>query len=380
MIEMIKPHGGTLVERHQKKELPNISEFQTYTIDSNLVDDIVNIATGVYSPLTGFLRESDLDAVLTSKRLEDGTPWTIPILYDVDSSETKTIKEHDQIILYNKKCGLTALLEIQDIYKNNKKRLAQITYGTSDIQHPGVNNVLHMKDYLVGGEITLIKKKPQEFQQYDHTPKETRSVFKKRGWKKIIAFQTRNPPHLGHEYLQKTALTFADGLFINPIIGKKKIGDFRDNVILASYETLIQNYFIPDRTMLSILRTSMKYAGPREAIHHAIMRQNYGCTHFIVGRDHAGVGNYYLPYASHDIFQEFPDLKITPLFFRSFYQCKKCGSMVNDKICPHEEKYHIYISGKKIRQYLLDKKSPPENIMRKEVFETILKFNEPFVT
>ncbi len=380
MTKMIKPHGGTLIERCLKKELPDMKDLQTYNIDSTLADDIVNIATGVYSPLTGFLNQNDLDAVLKTKRLADGTPWTIPILYDVDTSDVKSIKENDQIILYNEKYGLKALLEIQDIYKNNKKELAQVTYDTRDIQHPGVNNVLHMKDFLVGGEIIMITKKPQEFHQYYHTPKETRTVFKKKGWKKIIAFQTRNPPHLGHEYLQKTALTFADGLFINPIIGKKKIGDFRDNVILASYETLIQNYFIPERTMLSILRTSMKYAGPREAIHHAIMRKNYGCTHFIVGRDHAGVGNYYLPYASHDIFQEFPDLEITPMFFRSFYQCKKCGSIVNDKICPHEEKYHVYISGKKIRQYLQDKKIPPEDIMRKEVSETILGFKEPFVT
>ena len=380
MIQMIKPHGGTLIERHLKKELPDMTECQTYNIDSTLADDIVNIATGVYSPLTGFLNQNELELVLKTKRLEDGTPWTIPILYDVDTSEIKTMKESDQIILHNEQYGLTALLDIQEIYKNNKKKLAQGVYNTMDTQHPGVNNVLHMKDYLVGGEITLMKKEPQEFHQYYRTPKETRDLFKKKGWKKIIAFQTRNPPHLGHEYIQKTALTFADGLFINPIIGKKKPGDFRDNVILASYETLIQNYFIPERTMLSILRTSMKYAGPREAIHHAIMRKNYGCTHFIVGRDHAGVGNYYSPYAAHDIFREFPDLEIIPMFFRSFYQCRKCGSIVNDKICPHGEKYHIYISGKKIRQCLWDKKIPPEDIMRKEVSETILQFKEPFVT
>jgi len=377
---MIKPHGGTLIARYQKKEVSDVSEFQIYNINNSLADDIVNIATGIYSPLTGFLNQNDLDAVLKTKRLTNDTPWTIPILYDVDTADIKSLKENDQIILYNEEYGLKALLEIQDIYKNNQKKLAEMTYGTSDVQHPGVHNVFQMNDFLVGGDITMITKKPQEFHEYYHTPTETRTIFKKRGWKKIVAFQTRNPPHLGHEYLQKTALTVADGLFINPIIGKKKIGDFRDNVILTSYETLIQNYFIPERTMLSILRTSMKYAGPREAIHHAIMRQNYGCTHFIVGRDHAGVGNYYLPYAAHDIFQEFPDLEITPMFFRSFYRCKKCGSIVNDKICPHEEKYHVFISGKKIRKYLQDKKIPPEDIMRKEVSETILGFKEPFVT
>jgi sulfate adenylyltransferase len=217
------------------------------------------------------------------------------------------------------------------------------------------------------------------FSEYTLSPKETRILFKEKGWKEVVAFQTRNPPHIGHEYVQKTALTFTDGLFINPIIGKKKAGDFRDEVILASYDALIKHYYLKERAVMSILRTSMKYAGPREAIHHAIMRKNFGCTHFIVGRDHAGVGNYYGPYDAHDIFSEFPDLGIIPVFFRSFSKCTKCGSIVNDKICPHDQKYHINFSGKKIRELLINGKIPPEDMMRKEVAQTILKYEKPFV-
>jgi len=236
-----------------------------------------------------------------------------------------------------------------------------------------------MKELLIGGKISLLTNKLREFDEYNLTPKETRFLFKEKGWREIVAFQTRNPPHIGHEYVQKTALTFVDGLFINPIIGKKKSGDFKDEVILASYDTLMKHYYLKNRAVMSILRTSMKYAGPREAIHHAIMRKNFGCTHFIVGRDHAGVGDYYGPYDAHDIFLEFPDLQITPVFFRSFSRCTKCGSVVNDKICPHDQKYHINFSGKKIRELLLNGQIPPEDMMRKEVAETILKFDHPFV-
>ena len=283
------------------------------------------------------------------------------------------------MLLSNKENGIHAILNIEEIYNYDKKTLAKEVYRTQDTSHPGVANIFNMKQQLVGGNISLLTSKKRKFDEYNLTPKETRILFKEKGWQEIVAFQTRNPPHIGHEYVQKTALTFVDGLFINPIIGKKKSGDFRDEVILSSYETLMKRYYLKDRAVMSILRTSMKYAGPREAIHHAIMRKNFGCTHFIVGRDHAGVGNYYGPYDAHEIFAEFPDLKIIPVFFRSFSRCTKCGSVVNDKICPHDQKYHINFSGKKIRELLKNGEIPPEDMMRKEVAETILKFDHPFV-
>ena len=374
---MPKPHGNKLINRYITKEPTEFEDIPTYEINTNLAEDVMNIASGVFSPLTGFLDYNDLHSVIHHKRLGNDTPWTIPILFDC--TKENGINEGDTIMLTNEDTDLKALLDVKEIYQYDKKEIAKEIYTTTDPDHPGVNMLYNMNDYFVGGNIILIKKGKREFDDYNLTPRETRILFNEKGWKEIVAFQTRNPPHIGHEYVQKTALTFVDGIFINPIIGKKKPGDFKDEVILKSYETLMEKYYLKQRSVMSILRTSMKYAGPREAIHHAIMRKNFGCTHFIVGRDHAGVGNYYGPYDAHDIFKEFPDLEITPVFFRSFSRCTKCGSVVNDKICPHDQKYHINFSGKKIREILNDGKIPPEDMMRKEVAETILSFDNPFV-
>lgn len=376
---MPKPHGGKLVNRLIKKKPSDTNGLSEFEINTNLSEDILNIANGVFSPLVGFLCNNDLENVITEKRLVDDTPWTIPILLDFNKDDLKEIKEGDSILLTNKENGVRALLDIDEIYTYDKKMLAQEIYLTQETSHPGVANVRNMKQLLIGGKISLLASKTRKFDEYNLTPKETRFLFKEKGWQEIVAFQTRNPPHIGHEYVQKTALTFVDGLFINPIIGKKKSGDFKDDVILSSYDTLMKHYYLKDRAVMSILRTSMKYAGPREAIHHAIMRKNFGCTHFIVGRDHAGVGDYYDPYDAHDIFSEFPDLRIVPVFFRSFSRCTKCGGVVNDKICPHDQKYHINFSGKKIRELLRNGEIAPEDMMRKEVAETILKFDKPFV-
>jgi len=373
---MPRAHGNKLISRHLKKELQNLEEISKIEINTNISEDLLNIANGVFSPLKGFLCYNDLENVVKEKRLESDTPWTIPILLD---SDKKDLSEGDTVLLVDKKNGVRALLDIEEIYTYDKKTLSQEIYRTQDEKHPGVANIYKMKQKFIGGKISLIEYKSREFDDYNLAPKETRFLFKEKGWKDIVAFQTRNPPHMGHEYVQKTALTFVDGIFINPIIGKKKTGDFRDEVILKSYEALMKNYYLKERAVMSILRTSMKYAGPREAIHHAIMRKNYGCTHFIVGRDHAGVSNYYGPYDAHDIFSEFPDLGIIPIFFRSFSKCSKGGSVVNDKICPHDQEYHINFSGKEIREILRNGKIPSEDMMRKEVSEMILKFEKPFV-
>ncbi len=374
---MAKPHGNNLVNRYAKKPPTDLQEFPIHEVSTNLAEDIINIATGIFSPLTGFLTYNDLDSVVNHKRLADDVPWTIPILFDCE--HTNRIKDGDTIMLTNNETNMKALLDVKEIYTYDKKTIAQEVYGTTDSAHPGVAMLYALKDHFIGGTIILISQDKRAYDEYNLTPRETRILFQEKGWREIVAFQTRNPPHLGHEYVQKTALTFVDGIFINPIIGKKKVGDFRDDVILKSYETLMQHYYLKERSVMSILRTSMKYAGPREAIHHAIMRKNYGCTHFIVGRDHAGVGNYYGPYDAQDIFTEFPDLGITPVFFRSFSHCTKCGGVVNEKTCPHDQKFHINFSGKQIRTLLNEGKIPPEDMMRKEVAETILAFEHPFV-
>ena len=376
---MSKPHGGKLINRLVKKESSDVAELPKLEINTDLSEDVLNISKGVFSPLEGFLYDNDLESVVKEKRLADDTPWTIPILLDFDKQDIKDLKEGDAVLLTNKENGVLAQLDIDEIYTYDKKTLAQAIYHTKDTDHPGVANVYNMKQLLIGGKITLLNSKTRQFDNYNLSPRETRFLFKEKGWREIVAFQTRNPPHIGHEYVQKTALTFVDGVLINPIIGRKKVGDFKDEVILSSYETLMKHYYLKERAVMSILRTSMKYAGPREAIHHAIMRKNFGCTHFIVGRDHAGVGNYYGPYDAHDIFSEFPDLGIIPVFFRSFSRCTKCDSVVNDKICPHDQKYHINFSGKKIREILTNGEIPSEDMMRKEVAEAILKFDKPFV-
>jgi len=376
---MSKPHGGKLINRLVKKESSDVAEIPKLEINTDLSEDVLNISNGVFSPLEGFLYDNDLESVVKEKRLADDTPWTIPILLDFDKQDIKDLKEGDAVLLTNKENGVLAQLDIDEIYTYDKKTLSQAIYHTKDTDHPGVANVYNMKQLLIGGKITLLDSKTRQFDNYNLSPRETRFLFKEKGWREIVAFQTRNPPHIGHEYVQKTALTFVDGVLINPIIGRKKVGDFRDEVILSSYEALMKHYYLKERAVMSILRTSMKYAGPREAIHHAIMRKNFGCTHFIVGRDHAGVGNYYGPYDAHEIFSEFPDLGIIPVFFRSFSRCTKCDSVVNDKICPHDQKYHINFSGKKIREILTNGEIPSEDMMRKEVAEAILKFDKPFV-
>jgi sulfate adenylyltransferase len=221
---------------------------------------------------------------------------------------------------------------------------------------------------------------PGKFPQFRLIPKETRFLFKARGWRTISGFQTRNAPHLGHEYVQKTALAFVDGLFINPLIGRKKKGDFRDEVTIDAYKELMSHYYLKDAAVLVTLEMEMRYAGPREAVFHAIVRKNFGCTHFVVGRDHAGVGNFYGPYEAQEKFDEYPDLGITPLFFRSFFYCKKCGAVENDKVCPHGSKDHMMFSGTSIRELLMRGIRPTSEMMRPEVVDAILRYSDPFVT
>jgi sulfate adenylyltransferase len=334
---------------------------------------------GVFSPLEGFMTENDTINVLEHMYLENGIAWPFPIVLDSSYNEISNLKEGDSVILTDIFSKPIALLNIEDIYGYDKKNFAEKVYGTSDKSHPGVNKVFNQKEKLIGGNIYLITGLSPIFPKLDLKPIETRVLFKARNWERVVAFQTRNPPHLGHEYVQKAGLTFADGLFINPVIGKKKAGDFSDQVIINAYKALIDNYYPKDRVVLSTFETEMRYAGPKEAVFHAITRKNFGCDHIIIGRDHAGVGNFYEPYEAHKIFENFPDLGIEPLFFRSFSHCKKCNSVVNDKICPHPPEFHNFFSGSKIREALLAGKLPKQDVMRPEVAEIILKYANPFV-
>ncbi len=370
---MQKPHGGKLVRRISESK--DVGGLERIHVNNDTAKDIENIAHGVLSPLEGFLCRDEFESVLFHKRLPSDVPWTIPIV--IDENEKKH-KEGEEVLLESEN-GMQAILEIEDVYAYDNKEAAREIFRTTSEEHPGVKKLYDMGDFLLGGKITLVKGSSSPFEDYLLYPRETRVLFKEKRWDDIVAFQTRNPPHIGHEYVQKAALTFVDGIFINPLMGKKKKGDFRDDVILDSYKALLEHYYLKNRVVLAVLQTEMRYAGPREAVFHAIMRKNFGCTHFIVGRDHAGVGNYYGHYEAHEIFKEFPDLGITPLFFRSFYYCKKCGSVVNDKICPHGKEYHVNFSGTNIRKLLREGKKPPISMMREEVSDIILESGNPFV-
>ena len=290
------------------------------------------------------------------------------------------MKEAGEVLLKNPEGTGIAILHVEDVYSYDKQATTSGVYGTNDESHPGVAKTNAMKDFLVGGKIDYIQRQNEtQIRKHRMTPSQTRELFEKAGWKTIVAFQTRNPPHVAHEMLQKNAITTRDGVFVNPLIGKKKSGDFKDEIIVKAYETMIENYYPQDKCQLATLHTEMKYAGPKEAIHHAIMRQNYGCTHIIIGRDHAGVGKFYDPFAAHKIFADYPELEIEPIFFPAFFYCRKCLTFTNPNVCPHDADDREQISGTKLREMIQNGEAPSEFILRPEVAKVIIDFDKPFV-
>ena len=373
----IKPHGGKLVNRITKADP---SGLYSISISEDLANDVENIADGIFSPLEGFLGKKDFENVISKGRLSNGLAWTIPIILDVDESTAAKMKKAGKVLLQNHQGLGIAILHVKETFTFDKEKTAKGVYGTTDSSHPGVAKTMSMQDYLVGGKIDYIARPEEtEIRKYRLTPLQTRETFAKAGWKTIVAFQTRNPPHVAHEMLQKTSITTRDGVFVNPVIGKKKSGDFVDEVIVKCYETMIKHYYPENRCKLGTLHTEMKYAGPKEAIHHAIMRQNYGCSHIIIGRDHAGVGTFYDPFAAQKIFGDYPELEISPVFFPAFFYCRKCLTYTNPKACPHDDDAKEQISGTKLRQMIDDGKSPSEFILRPEVSKVILDYPHPFV-
>jgi sulfate adenylyltransferase len=374
---VIRPHGGKLINRLSQKSPAGSFSI---TVNEDLANDVENIADGIFSPLEGFLGQQDFDAVVSRGRLANDLAWTVPIVLDVDKETAKKAKQAGTVSLKTAGNGEFAVLYVEETYTFDKKKTAQAVYGTTDTNHPGVAKTLSMNEYLVGGKIDYTQRpKDDPIRKYRMTPAQTRKSFSDAGWKTIVAFQTRNPPHVAHEMLQKESLTTHDGVFVNPLIGKKKPGDFADEVILESYIAMIENYYPPNRCKLATLHTEMRYAGPKEAIHHAIMRQNYGCTNIIIGRDHAGVGKYYSPFAAQEIFSDYPELEIEPIFFPAFYYCRKCLAFTNERACPHNPEFHEQISGTKLRALIDEGKPPSEFIMRPEVVKVIMSHKKPFV-
>jgi sulfate adenylyltransferase len=372
-----RPHGGKLINKFTTRK--NIDGLFSIEVTNDLRNDIENIADGTFSPLEGFMGQDDFESVVKSGHLRNGLAWTIPIIWDVNEKTAVEIKDSREAILKNNGDHF-AILNVEEVYSFDKIDMSIAVYQTNDVRHPGVARTLEMKDKFIGGKIEVIKKKStSSIRRYKMSPSETRKEILNRGWKTVVGFQTRNVPHIAHEMLQKAALNIYDGLFLNPIIGKKKPGDFKDEVIIDTYKTLLEKYYPKDRVMLVTLHTLMRYAGPREAIHHAIMRKNFGCSHIIIGRDHAGVGNYYQPFAAQQIFENYPDLEIQPLFFPAFYYCKKCISYANERNCPHGLEFREELSGTKMRELINRAEMPAEYLMRPEISKLIMSYKDPFV-
>ncbi|HLZ70666.1 MAG TPA: sulfate adenylyltransferase [Dehalococcoidia bacterium] len=372
--ELIAPHGGTLVDRQLVGEpllaaraaLPGLRHIE---LDLRAFADLECIATGVYSPLSGFMGAADYRSVLSEMRLANGLPWSIPITLSIAQDAAEGISAGSQIALTWRSQPL-ALMRVDDRFAVDLHEEAVQVYGTADTDHPGVAALMGRGGLYLGGPISLIDRLPaREFADLRLTPSQTRAEFRRRGWRSIVAFQTRNPIHRAHEYLQKTALEAVDGLFVNPLVGATKDDDVPAAVRMQSYQVILERYYPAQRTLLGVFPAAMRYAGPREAILHALARKNYGCTHFIVGRDHAGVGNYYGTYAAQEIFAQFApaELGITPVKLEHAFYCTVCAQMATAKTCPHDRSEHVHLSGTAVRGMLQRGEQLPERFTRPEV-------------
>jgi sulfate adenylyltransferase len=366
---LIRPHGGELVDRTGERP-DDLDSLAAVVLTSREVSDLDMIASGALSPLEGFMGREDYERVVDELRLASGLPWALPVCLAVDEAP-----QGDRVALADESGRKLAVLEVAEVYDYDKDREAENCFRTTDEAHPGVARLYAQKPKYLAGRVTVFERPQPEFAELALDPRDTRAVFAERGWRRVVGFQTRNPIHRAHEYLTKVALETVDGLLIHPLVGDTKGDDVPADVRIDCYRTLIDDYYPADRVLLSAFPAAMRYAGPREAIWHAICRKNYGCSHFIVGRDHAGVGDYYGTYDAQLIFDEFEphELDIEPMFFEHSFWCKACGSMGSAKTCPHDKEQHVFLSGTKVRELLAGGEVPPTEFTRPEVAAVLIE-------
>ena len=366
---LIKPHGGRLIDR-TGSPVDGIDSLETVALASREVSDLDMIACGALSPLEGFMGRDDYVSVVEDMHLSGGLPWALPVCLAVDEAPKGHV-----VALADETGTVLAALEVEDVYEYDKHVEADRCFRTTDTAHPGVARLFEQKPLYLAGAVTVFQRPEPAFPELAMDPTDTRFAFAKRGWKRVVGFQTRNPIHRAHEYLTKVALETVDGLLVHPLVGDTKSDDVPAATRVECYRVLVENYYPNDRVLVSAFPAAMRYAGPREAIWHAICRKNYGCSHFIVGRDHAGVGDYYGTYDAQLIFDQFEphELDIEPMFFEHSYWCRTCGSMASAKTCPHEPQNHVFLSGTKVRQMLAAGELPPVEFSRPEVAKVLIE-------
>jgi len=384
----IAPHGGKLINRlvagKAREDLTETaSRLPRLMLNSRQASDLELIAVGAFSPLEGFMGKADYWNVLHHMRLANWLPWSLPITLAVEEETAAKVDIGEQVALFASLSGgedeqghLLGTLDVTEKFAYDKETEARLVYGTTDPAHPGVASLYQQGEVLFAGPVTLLDRPaPQEFAEFRLPPTETRRIFAARGWKRVVGFQTRNPVHRAHEYLQKCALETVDGLLIHPLVGETKEDDIPAAVRMRCYQVLLERYYPKERVLLAVLPAAMRYAGPKEAVFHALVRKNYGCTHFIVGRDHAGVGDFYDSFAAHRIFDEFApeELGITPMFFDHAFFCRKCEGMATAKTCPHDEKARVSLSGSAVREMLRKGRIPPAEFTRPEVAGVLIE-------
>jgi sulfate adenylyltransferase len=360
---LIKPHGGQLVDRRGERPY-DVESLERFVITSREASDLDMLASGALSPLHGFMGRDDYESVLEEMRLASGLPWSLPVCLSVPVAP-KT----DRVVVADETGTFRAVVDVEEVYGYDKEREAELCFRTTDREHPGVARLYNQHELYLGGRVTVFSRPDPQFPELALDPADTRRAFAERGWRRVVGFQTRNPIHRAHEYLTKVALETVDGLLVHPLVGDTKSDDVPAATRVACYQVLLDGYYPSDRVLLSAFPAAMRYAGPREAIWHAICRKNYGCSHFIVGRDHAGVGTYYGTYDAQLIFDELEphELDIEPMFFEHSFFCRACGSMASAKTCPHPAGEHVFLSGTKVRELLTAGEVPPEEFTRPDV-------------